>query len=1012
MNITPYHKSLAELHMGCEKPRAYFIPFESEAAAAKPRGESAYFKSLCGTWKFRYYRSFEDVGDDFYAPDYDTSGLEDITVPKCWQMYLDRDYDKPNYIDQEYPFILDPPNVPEDNPCGAYIRDYYLENDFASRELYLNFEGVSSAFYVFVNGSFAGYSQVSHCTSEFNVTSYSRPGKNRIAVLVLKWCDGSYLEDQDFFRLSGIFREVYLLSRPAGHIRDVDIKTDVTPGLDFAEITAEIANKGDFETEYKLISPSGELLSSGKTKGDVKIGVHNPVLWNDEAPALYTLFLEANSEVLRFLVGVRRLVIENGIALLNNVPVKLRGVNRHDSHPQLGYATPPEHMLRDLELLKKANCNAIRTSHYPNDPRFLEYCDIYGFMVIDEADLETHGMGFEFRGDSRKGAWSYPRWSSLSESSEWRAAYLDRAERLFERDKNHGCVVMWSLGNESGVGKNHRAMANFIRARRPGAIVHYENSHLEYKDIPEGENFADVSDVESRMYADISYIERYFSEKLSEKPFFLCEYVDSMSTGDLYAYWDCVEKHDGFWGACIWEFCDHAVDAGDGKYLYGGDFNDQPNNGISCLDGLVYPDRRPRPGYFDMKRVYQPFKVTFKDGEITVKNRRYYTSLSDHDLVWTLERDGKPVFSGKIPSLDIPPRSVRTYRLFENADFTGALYLTLSFVRNHADELIPYGYETGFEQFRLPSAPRARAVQRGEVLTREDGRTITLRAGDTEYCFDKIHGALCSIIADGKEFLASPVKFSFWHAPTYNGGSAGYWKLVRFNRTFQKTYRTVLIPFDGEKAIVRSEIALGPMSSPPTIRGTAEYAFLPDGSVLFSFDGDVRDVFRLLPKIGLELALKAGNENVCYYGRGPHEAYVDRYLSARVARWETTATDNFEHYIRPQENSSHYETLWATVSDDSGSGLCFTPYGEKSELCFNASHFTSADIEAAAHDFELCPRKETIVCLDYRFTGISENGTIALEHPERLLTDKHLSFGFKIKPVDIAAIEPFDEMTV
>ena len=1004
MNFQPYHKSLENLHVGCEPPRAYFIPFDSEASARNGRrADSARFQQLCGEWRFRWYASFEDFREaDIAAP---LDACDVISVPRSWQTYLDRPYDKPNYINLEYPFPVDPPHVPEDNPCGLYLRTFEAQTD-GGESYFLNFEGVNSAFYVWLNGRFAGYSQVSHCTSEFDVTDFLVCGENRLAVLVVKWSDGSYLEDQDYFRLSGIFREVYLLRRPRAHLRDYHVRQSVAADLRTAELEISFAACGAVPVSCKLFAPDGRLIAAAAAEKErAAFVVDAPVLWSDERPALYTLLMEAGGEFIRERVAIRRLAIEAGAVLLNNQPVKARGINRHDSHPLLGHATPEAHMLRDLRLLKQANCNAIRTSHYPNDPRFLEYCDELGFMVIDEADLETHGMGYDWEGE-----WDWTRWSALSNAPEWREAYVDRAARLYERDKNRGCVVMWSLGNESGCGVNHRAMRTYIKSRDPKALVHYENAHLEFKAVPEGECFADISDVESRMYADVGYIGRYFEEKLSEKPFFLCEYVCSMSTGDVFANWDLALRHKGFFGGCIWEFCDHAIDAGGGRYLYGGDFDDHPNGGTGCLDGLVYPDRRPRPGYFDMKQVYRQAAAVYENGAVTVKSRRYFKDLGDFDMVWKLECDGKVRRQGRIERMKIEPQGERRYELFAPEEISGHAFLTLSFVQNGETPWAECGFETGFEQFELKAACLPALVEKkGEVRAEDSGGIFRFKAADAEYVFDKSRGRLAQICCGGLELLRAPAAFSLWHAPTYNGTSAGLWMKLFLDKTAQKTYAAELTKRADGAYEVTVKLALGAASSLPALTGECRYTFCPDGAVELRFAGRLKEIIPRLPLIGVELRLPKELDKARYYGHGPFEAYADRHRSTKVALYETTADDNFEHYIRPQENGSHYGTLWAQVENAEGQGLFVAPLPD-SELCFQISRYTSRQLYETKHDFELVPLDETVVRLDYRITGISENGLITAMEPERDgLAAREIRFGFVMKPY-LNAPDAFGEL--
>ena len=608
-------------------------------------------------------------------------------------------------------------------------------------------------------------------------------------------------------------------------------------------------------------------------------------------------------------------------------------------------------------------------------------------------------MGYDWEGE-----WDWTRWSHLSSAPEWREAYVDRAKRLFERDKNHGCVVLWSLGNESGAGVNHRAMAQYIRSRDDRALVHYENSHLEFKAVPEGENFADISDVESRMYAGTEYIESYLNNKEYTKPFYMCEYVCSMSTGDVYPFWDLVEKYDNNFGGCIWEWCDHAVNVpdknGNARYFYGGDFGDFPNSSICCIDGLVYPDRTPRPGYFDMKRVYQQYSAAYNgDGSVTVTSRRRFTTLDDTAIHWTLSESGKTVSEGTTAVLSTPAQGSTTVKLFDPADFDSlpSCLLTLSFVSTKDTPWAEKGFETGFEQFILkdytPYVPKD-----GRVELNENDRFAVIKAGNIAYTFDKPYGRISSITCGGKELLSAPVEPQIWRAPCYNRGSSEMWRLKNFRYAAQKTYSCLVCETDGGVCI-KTKIAIGGPSCPPVIHADVYYKFTPDGCVTLLFDGDVIEKCPILPKVGYRLFMPAENENVSYFGFGPREAYVDRYKSQRLGLWNTTATDNFEHYIRPQENGAHYGTRFAEVYSNAA-GLRFEPFGME-HFSFNAQHFTAQMLEDTKHDFELEPLEDTVVSLDWRMTGISE----AEYHndPERALRridEKKLNFGFVIRPFE------------
>ena len=1009
MEFKPYHKSLEHLHVGTLENRAYFIPYHSTEAARKGlRDASARFTNLCGTWDFKFFESFEDVEEDLCRTGLDHIPHETIPVPMCWQNLVDRGYDTPLYVDQEYPFHFDPPYVADENPCGLYSRHFARP---AGEKLYLNFEGVSSCFYVWVNGHFVGYSQVSHCTSEFDITPFAQDGDNLLTVLVVKWCDGTYLEDQDFFRLSGIFREVYILSRPEKHLADFYVRQQVSPDLTRANLTVELTKEGCFDVAWTLLNPMGQEIAHGTEAGSAfSLEVVSPMLWSDETPHLYTLQLTADEEYIVSMTALRRIEIVDGVVLINGAKVKMRGINRHDSHPALGYATPPEHMLQDLKLLKQANVNAIRTSHYPNDPRFLEYCDQYGFMVVDEADLETHGAGFEYRGDAYQGAWSFERWSgAMSDNPDWEQSYVDRAARMFERDKNRGCIVMWSLGNESGIGNNHRSMRRYIKDRMPDALIHYENSYIEFKHKPRNEAFDDVSDVESRMYAGPDYIEKYFDEHLSDKPFYLCEYVDSMSTGHVFENWDLVEKYDGFFGAHIWELTDHAIDLGGGRYAYGGDFGELPNSYVSCVDGLVHPDRTPRPGYYDMKKVYQPWASSYENGTVTITSRRRFVSLNDLAMEWKLECDGRIIASGR-EALDIAPLESKRYCLFDPAVACGDGFLTLSFVTRRETELVPPGFEQGFDQFRVCRATVSRAPGNLVPTMEEDRRYIRIHVGETVYSYDKSYGRIFSIVHNGRELLASPIGLCIFRPGTYNNRNPFYKTHLWFHAAYQKTFGVEVSTEDDGSVVIAARIGFGAPSAPTLIRGTALWRFDCHGAANFRFEGNWRDKVDKLPKIGLEFKMPEGFEHAQYYGHGPIEAYVDRRRSSKTGHYASTVTDLYEPYVKPQECSSHYGTLWASVSDSQGRGLLFAPWGEGSELCFKALHYTNLQLDETAHSWELEPLPETVVSLDYRYTALAESDRIAAKEPDYYLDEKVLSFGFKIKPVQMGAVDPFDEI--
>ena len=997
MKIKAYHKDLGSLHVGCEKPRAYYIPYQSEEAAlAGKREDSSSFISLCGEWNFKFYNSFEDIDADFLKTEF----ADTIPVPKCWQTQLGKGYDVPLYSNLFYPFPLDPPHVPDENPAGHYNKKFILSKK-ADKKYYINFEGVASCFYLYVNGEFAAYSQVSHNTSEVDITDLLADGENTIDVVVVKWCDGSYLEDQDFFRLSGIFREVYILER-SSEIKDVYIKATLSDDLSAGRLSADII--GEYDFDYKLLAPNGETVATGC--GDMDISVSAPKLWSSEKPLLYTLLISCKGEIIPFKVGFKRIDFKGNVAYVNNQPIKLYGVNRHDSNPETGYYCNMDDMLRDIHIIKQGNCNTVRTSHYPNDPRFLELCDEYGLMVVDEADIETHGMGFEYRD-----TWDWMRWSKLSTDDEWEPAYVDRAERLFERDKNHACVIMWSLGNESGCGKNHRAMGKFIKSRDPEAIVHYENSHLEFKAVPIGENYSDISDVESRMYASLEYTKEYAENKNSKKPFYFCEFCCSMSTGNIHAHCDMFRKYPAVWGGCFWELTDHAIAVNGGKgYRYGGDFGDYPHNSVCCIDGVVFPDRALRPGFADMKKGYEPFEAAYENGVISVFNRRYFETLSDMYIEWSVEVNGESVMSGRIDETDIAPQSAKEYKLFDNVPDSDCCYLTLKFRNKAACKWAEADFETGFAQFDLSAEKEKCAVSAALPVVEEGDRFVKIESSGVCYTFDKPYGKISSILCGGEEMLSQPVQVEIWKSHGYNQlGDADDRRSAAMQAAIQKTY-SAKVTAEADCVKISCPVSIGGPAVVPILKGEMTYKFYGDGSAVMGFSGEFRPLLAemnmKLPRFGFRFGMKGGYENMEYFGKGPTETYADRHLGAYYGKFNTTVTENFVPYIRPVENGSHFGARYGKVENENGAGMIFAPASENT-FQFNASHFTPMMLEETKHNDELVPLEDTMVYTDYRFDVRGGHGIYDELEPERKWSFEPFEFSVAFKPFD-KSVDPFE----
>ena len=1015
-----YHRRTDILHVGCEEPRAYFIPYQSrDAAMSDNRARSTAFVSLCGDWSFKYYRTVNNI-DDFTAADFDGAGMDRLPVPMSWQMMLGRGYDTPHYTNAKYPFPADPPFIPDDIPCGLYMRDFYVDAEsLKNKTVYINFEGVDSCFYLYINNEFAAYSQVSHSTSEIDVTKYLRAGENNVKVLVLKWCEASYLEDQDKIRLSGIFREVYLLFREKKHLKDIFVKTYIES--DHAKLTAELTlNCDGTDVLYDLISPDGKTVTESKkavVSGEtIEIQVESPMLWSDEKPSLYVLNVSILGEYFTFFVGFRSVKIENKCFYVNGEKVKLKGVNRHDSDPWLGAATPMDHMINDLMIMKRHNINSVRTSHYPNDPRFLGLCDRYGFYVCDETDLETHGMRYAEAG-----------WGGLTDSDVWTEEYLDRVKRMYERDKNHACVVMWSLGNESGVGKNQEKMSDYLHSRDSRNIVHCEDiSRRIYgkatqstpdKTVSESgaEKYCDSPyiDIESNMYSSIETMKNFYADNpLCKKPLYLCEYSHAMGNGpgDFKDYWELIYSNDSLMGGCVWEFTDHSVATGDDRYanpkfIYGGDLGNTPHDSNFCIDGLVYPDRRSHTGLLEYKQIIKPLYIDgfdAKSGKFRVHSRRYFERLNDIDLYYTVEKNGKVIRSGRILELDIEPQGSREYGIdLSGIVFDGYCYLNISYKQNNATEWADVGYEIGFEQFEIAATRSQKTYAEphiGKSKISETDTDIIISVGESIYTVSKVSGLVSSVVSNGTLLTASPMRPTVWRAPTDNDRKI---KPKWFEELLNScTTQCHGIKIDGNT--VRAEIVLSAKVYAPVAGMTVEYT-ADESGLSVKIDASVRENLPMLPRFGIEFLMPEGFENLKYFGMGPYESYIDKKLASKMGVYSAKVYEHFEHYVRPQENMAHTDTRWAYVSNLNGHGLVFS-----GDFSFNCSHFTPKMLTETAHDYELEPLRETVVNLDYRHAGIGSNSCGPELIEKYRLDQKSISWEIKITPAFVNDIDPFE----
>lgn len=1003
------------LHINCEKTHSYFIPYETESKAEKGiRGTSEFFKSLNGMWNFKYYDSVFEVEDGFYSLNEDLSLWDTLPVPSNWQIY---GYDKPHYTNTRYPFPFDPPYVPTENPAGIYARDFEIKKD-KSKEQYLFFEGVDSCFYVWINGEYIGYSQVSHTTSEFNITKYLKDGTNRIAVMVLKWCDGSYLEDQDKWRLSGIFRDVYIISRDKEHMKDIFVKYTLNKELTNAKVVCELKLKGNKSSEVRAVfkTPAGkiftEINTNIKSNGTIEFEVKNPELWSAEIPNLYKLYLYCGNEIIPVQVGFRKIEVIDGIITINNKAVKFKGVNRHDSNPDLGYVTPVEAMKKDLYLMKRHNINAIRTSHYPNAPLFLELCNELGFYVIDEADLETHGANHGTK----------PRnISYFSENPDYRKAYIDRMERMVERDKNQPCVVIWSIGNESGYGENHRRMVAAARKKDNSRLFHYEGAFSTW-DGNENDKETSCLDMVSRMYPSLEWMEDFFKNSEDKKPLVLCEYCHAMGNGpgDLKKYWDIMYREPRSAGGFVWEWTDHSItqyaENGNKYYVYGGDFGDFPTDAEFCVDGLVYPDRTPHTGLLELKNIISPVKaemISSKEGLVKITNRYDFKTLDLVILNWRIEKDGVTVQSGnqKVKGLKGQESTVikLDYEYPSQAD--GRYFLIISYRQEKATLWADAGHELGFDQFEFSELSVKKSIIDKLSLEKfnleENEKEITIKTLDFTYVFNKYFGTFKKLEFRGNDLILGKTKFNIWRAPTDNDrNEKRKWLGEFWDKALTHIYSVEVEEKSNTHIVIKSEFSMAGPAHAKVLKGEAIWTIYSSGDIDLETNVKISRDITFLPRFGLQFAMPEGNEMVEYFGYGPQESYIDKHLGSYKSRFKATVTDMHEPYVKPQENGSHYSTEWLTVTNKLGIGLMF-----KSEqgFSFNTSHYTPEDLTYTLHQYELNPRKETIINIDYMTSGIGSNSCGPVLSEEFMLKND-FNFKFTMKPVDINEIDIIKEV--
>lgn len=924
-------------------PRSYYIP-----------GGVSEYKLLNGEWKFAYFSRDIDVPEQIES--WDT-----IPVPSCWQLF---GYENPNYTNINYPYPCEPPYVPDDNPCGVYEREFELAEKWGS--VYFVFEGVSSCAFLYINDRYVGFTQGSHLQAEFDITDYVKKGANTVRVKVLKWCCSSYLEDQDFFRYNGIFRDCYVLQRPEGHIDDVEmIPTDKQINIKLqGSATVRI-----FEGE--------RLLTETEIADEFSYAPENPILWNAEKPFLYTVELERTGEIITLKAGLRKIeVSENYELLINGVSVKLHGVNHHDTSKYRGWCQTDEELRKDLELMKELNINCVRTSHYPPAPKFIQMCDEMGFYVVLETDIETHGIlrrlpnvGYGY--DVKSNAWPATK-------AEWKNEFVDRMKRMVENYKNHSCAIMWSTGNESGHGCNHVEMIRWARKRDSSRLIHAEDASRK------GE--IRNADVFSWMYPALSELEKFALTDDINMPVFLCEYAHAMGNGpgDVYYYNELFDKYPKLIGGCIWEWADHVVTENEVQ-KYGGDFEGElTHDGNFCCDGMVFADRSLKAGSLEAKAAYQPIRTTYEDGILTVYNRLDFTNLDEYQFSYYIEKDGKKAEEKQLTLSVAPHTSTKIAVDYTETECSYGVYLHTALSKD--------GKNYAATQHELPCVIQKDEIKENLTLT-EDEKNVYATGEGFSYVFSKHYGTFTSIVVEGEEQLAEKMKLSAFRAPTDNDrnikgrwANLNIWEGENLDCAFSKVYDCHI-----ENGAIVVTGSLAGVSRAPFIKYSLTVKIAKDGQIDLELSGDIREDAFWLPRLGYEFALPESVSEFTYYGQGPVESYNDMCHAASMGMYTSDTEKEYVNYVYPQEHGNHNHVKMLQIGK--------LEFSSRDGFEANVSKYSIDTLYKANHTDELVTDGKTHLRIDYKVSGIGSNSCgPALEEAYRL-KEKQISFAFKVRPV-------------
>lgn len=1035
----------AVFNINREDPSATMISYPDEKTALEAvKTNSPNYLSFDGLWKFSYSETPDKRQFWFFKDDFDTRDWKDIEVPSNWQL---KGYDVPVYTNIPYPFVAYqriygtnnnvkavPPFIPHDwNPVGSYKRNFKVPSEWDGKEVFLHFGAVSSAFYVWINGELVGYSEDSKMPAEFNITKYLKSGNNSLSVEVYRWSDGSYLEDQDFFRLSGIQRSVYLHARPKTYIRDFFAKGDLENGYKDGLFKLDVSVRSTLTTDGKAaieatLFDGNKNISFGSapveiSEGNGSVSFKNKIpdikKWTAETPNLYSLVIslkDSEGKVLESVsakVGFRKVEIVNSQLIVNGVAIRIKGTNMHEHNDVTGHVIDEATVLKDIRVMKSNNINAVRTSHYPQQELWYEMCDKYGLYLVDEADIESHGMG-------------YNKDVTLADKPEWEAAHLDRMKRMVERDKNHPSVIIWSMGNEAGDGHNFLNGYKWIKGRDSSRFVQYERAE-DLTNAPERH-----TDIWCPMYPPIEYIEAYAKDSKQDRPLIMCEYAHAMgnSTGNFQDYWNVIEKYPKLQGGFIWDWVDQGIlktsEEGEKYWTYGGDYGNpgMPSDGNFCLNGLVWPDRTPHPGLYEVKKVYQYVGfdvIDLKSGLIRVTNKYDFTNLAEFSFDWEVVSDGNVLQSGKVPLPDFKPKAglnimipIKKIEPVPGAEY----FLNLRVSRSDEWNYVPADNVYATEQFKLPVEAKALPAKTDGLAVLQTNTTdkkLEVSGTDLKVVFDLAAGRLESFNYKGKELILKGPEPDFWRPPTDN--DYGYYmdkimsvwkkagercKVTKANIS-QPAMDKVVVTFNYDIPDPDGKKIAGYASS-YTVYGSADIIVKNQFSKVSSAIAEI-------PRMGMQMQLPEQYSNLTWLGRGPHENYVDRKTSAQVDLYEGTTTDQYTPYIRPQENGYKTDTRWLTLTDDNGIGILVSGDPLFSFAALNNIHddfespgklsqYRKDAITANTHTIDVKPRDLVNLNIDLGQMGVGgDNSWGARIHPEYRLSDMKYEYSFRIRPV-------------